>query len=218
MPTLDRVRLLSKLACDPLALGYAAANWTVLLLAGHLRRQGYPVTARTLRRRLHAAGLRWKRPRFVFRRACPARRPEKGALVRAMKTLPAGGRLLVLNETTLRHLPPLRAAWALRGQQAQVRISGTNARRSLFGTVDLRKWSARAQGQPPPAAGRLSPLFAATAPRDGSVRRALAVAGSSRHARGNAMNMSVTLAVYATLCKESGQFLSIPARTSSETS
>ena len=55
-----------------------------------------------------------------------------------MKKLPAGGRLLVLDETTLRHLPPLRAAWALRGQQAQVRISGTNARRSLFGSVDLR--------------------------------------------------------------------------------
>lgn len=42
------------------------------------------------------------------------------------------------DETTLRHLPPLRAAWALRGQQAEVRISGKNARRSLFGTVDLR--------------------------------------------------------------------------------
>ncbi len=55
-----------------------------------------------------------------------------------MKKLPAGGRLLVLDETTLRHLPPLRAAWALRGQQASVRISGTNARRSLFGTLDLR--------------------------------------------------------------------------------
>ena len=44
----------------------------------------------------------------------------------------------ILDETTLRHLPPLRAAWALRGQQAEVRISGKNARRSLFGTVDLR--------------------------------------------------------------------------------
>ena len=58
--------------------------------------------------------------------------------MRALKALPAGGRLLVLDETTLRHLPPLRAAWALRGQQAEVRISGTNARRSLFGTLDLR--------------------------------------------------------------------------------
>ena len=55
-----------------------------------------------------------------------------------MKALPAGGRLLVLDETTLRHLPPLRAAWALRGQQAAVRISGKNARCSLFGSLDLR--------------------------------------------------------------------------------
>ncbi len=55
-----------------------------------------------------------------------------------MKRLPAGGRLLVLDETTPRHLPPLRAAWALRGQQATVRISGKNTRRSLFGTLDLR--------------------------------------------------------------------------------
>ena len=58
--------------------------------------------------------------------------------MRALKTLPAGGRLLALDETTLRHLPPLRAAWALRGKQAEVRISGKNARRSLFGTIDLR--------------------------------------------------------------------------------
>jgi transposase len=55
-----------------------------------------------------------------------------------MKSLPAGGRLLAMDETTLRHLPPLRAAWALRGEQASVPISGKNARRSLFGTIDLR--------------------------------------------------------------------------------
>ena len=71
-------------------------------------------------------------------RACPAPRPEKRALGRAIKRLPIGGRWLVLDETTLRHLPPLRAAWASRGRQAQVRISGTTARRSLLGTADLR--------------------------------------------------------------------------------
>ena len=65
-PALDRARLLSELAKDPLSLGYAATNWTVPLLAAHLQRQGHSITARTLRRRLHAAGLRWKRPRFVF--------------------------------------------------------------------------------------------------------------------------------------------------------
>jgi transposase len=54
-----------------------------------------------------------------------------------LKQLPAGGRLLALDETILRHLPPLRAAWALRGQQAEVSIGGQNARRTLFATVDL---------------------------------------------------------------------------------
>ena len=66
-----------------------------------------------------------------------------------MKKLPAGGRVLALEETTLRHLPPRRAAWALQGRQAAVRISGQNARRTLFATVDLRNgrrvlmWSTR---------------------------------------------------------------------------
>lgn len=57
--------------------------------------------------------------------------------MRALKHLPAGGRLLVVDETTLRFLPPLRAAWALCGEQAEVRISGENASCSLFGALDL---------------------------------------------------------------------------------
>ena len=77
-PALDRARLLDEGALDPLALGYAATNWTVPLLAAHLRRQGYPVSARTLRRRLHAAGLRWKRPRFVFAEPAPHVAQKKG--------------------------------------------------------------------------------------------------------------------------------------------
>jgi transposase len=45
--------------------------------------------------------------------------------------------LLVIDETTLRLLPPLRAAWALRGQQAQVPISGRNDQRVLFGALNV---------------------------------------------------------------------------------
>jgi transposase len=70
-------RLLDELSQDPLALGYAAANWTVPLLARHLQKQWQiAISPRTLRRRLHAAGLRWKRPRYVF--AAPAEHlPQK---------------------------------------------------------------------------------------------------------------------------------------------
>ena len=39
VPALDRARLLAELAKDPLALGYAASNWTVPLLATHLRQR-----------------------------------------------------------------------------------------------------------------------------------------------------------------------------------
>ena len=50
----------------------------------------------------------------------------------------SGAVLLAEDETTLRHLPPLRAAWAPRGHQAEVPISGHNAQRTLFGALNVR--------------------------------------------------------------------------------
>src|SRR5207302_10337997 len=41
-------------------------------------------------------------------------------------------------ETDLRLCPPLRCGWALRGQPAPVPISGGNAKRVLFGALNLR--------------------------------------------------------------------------------
>ena len=60
-------RILEELRRDPLSLGYSTQVWTVALLARHLsERCGCVVTERTLRRRMRAAGLRWKRPRYVL--------------------------------------------------------------------------------------------------------------------------------------------------------
>jgi len=42
------------------------------------------------------------------------------------------------DETILRLFPVLRRAWSLRGQQAQVPITGRNAKRVLFATINLR--------------------------------------------------------------------------------
>ena len=65
-------RLLSELRHDPIVLGYTATVWTVALLRRHLRvRCGIRITTRTLRRRLHEAGLRWKRPRHAFAHKAP---------------------------------------------------------------------------------------------------------------------------------------------------
>jgi transposase len=52
--------------------------------------------------------------------------------------MPPGAVLLFEDETVLRLLPVLRRAWALRGEQAKIGITGRNAKRVLFGTITLR--------------------------------------------------------------------------------
>jgi hypothetical protein len=46
--------------------------------------------------------------------------------------------LLATDWTLLRLFPPLRAAWARAGEQAAVEVSGRNAKRVLFGAINLR--------------------------------------------------------------------------------
>ena len=46
--------------------------------------------------------------------------------------------LLGEDETVLRLFPVLRRAWALRGAQAHVALTGCNAKRVLFGAINLR--------------------------------------------------------------------------------
>jgi len=52
--------------------------------------------------------------------------------------MPEGAVLLMEDETILRLFPVLRRAWSLRGQQAEVPITGRNAKRVLFATINLR--------------------------------------------------------------------------------
>jgi len=52
--------------------------------------------------------------------------------------MPAGAVLLMEDETLLRLFPVLRRAWSLRGRQAEVPITGRNAKRVLFATINLR--------------------------------------------------------------------------------
>lgn len=52
--------------------------------------------------------------------------------------MPAQAVLLFEDETVLRLFPVLRRAWALRGEQAKIGITGRNAKRVLFGTINPR--------------------------------------------------------------------------------
>ncbi len=83
-------------------------------------------------------GLRCKRPRYVYSEKEPHLRAEKGAIVRQLKLMPAGAVLLMEDETLLRLFPVLRRAWSLRGEQAKVPVTGRNAKRVLFATINLR--------------------------------------------------------------------------------
>ena len=72
-PGRPRLRLLTErrlrrvLATDPRTWGYYAATWTAPLLAAYCaERFRCAVSPRTLRRRLHALGYRWKRPRYRY--------------------------------------------------------------------------------------------------------------------------------------------------------
>jgi transposase len=74
-------RIVREFRRDPLRLGYKTTGWTVALLAEHLgSKHGCPISARTLRRRMHELGLRWKRPRYVYADKDPHRAQKKGGL------------------------------------------------------------------------------------------------------------------------------------------
>jgi transposase len=85
-PVITTARIRKELRRDPLALGYMSTEWTVPLLAGHLRRRyRCALKARTLRRRLKAMGLAWKRPRYVYHPADPHRAQKKGRWFAALE-------------------------------------------------------------------------------------------------------------------------------------
>jgi len=74
-------------------------------------------------------GMSWRRIRSVR---------KKRRIRRRIRQLPRGCVLLVEDETDLLLFPPLRANWGRRGQAARVLISGRNARRVVFGAINLR--------------------------------------------------------------------------------
>jgi transposase len=79
-PRLTPRCLAAALARDPRGCGYRATSWTIPLLLHYLRqRHGVTVSDRTLRRRLHEVGYRWKRPRYVYAGRAAHLAQKKGA-------------------------------------------------------------------------------------------------------------------------------------------
>src|SRR3954464_3377786 len=63
---------------------------------------------------------------------------KKSRIRRQIRALPPRSVVLAQDETDLLLFPPLRAAWSKRGEVAKVWLSGRNARRVIFGAINLR--------------------------------------------------------------------------------
>jgi transposase len=124
---------------SPDELGYMAVNWTVPLLREHIEKQwGQKPSDQELRRQLAHHGYVWKRPRHELPESKSPRVKRRLRLIRKkVRLLPEGCAVLFEDETDLLLFPPLRAGWFLRGKPATVPISGENAKRVIFGTIDV---------------------------------------------------------------------------------
>jgi hypothetical protein len=116
--------------------GYQSTAWTIPLLRSHLAHWGLTgFCDATLRRQLHALGYVWRRPRYVL--APDPRRAAKMRRIRQyIKGLGPRDVILFEDETDLLLFPPLRACWARRGEDAEVLLSGSNAKRVIFGALN----------------------------------------------------------------------------------
>jgi transposase len=123
----------------PDELGYLAVNWTIPLLREHIEKEwGQRPSEEQVRRELRRLNYVWKRPGLDLRGAKSPRVRRRLRLIRKkVRALPAGCAKLFEDETDLLLFPPLRAGWFERGKQTKVSISGWNAKRTVFGTIDV---------------------------------------------------------------------------------
>jgi len=110
----------------------------VALLVHHLReRFRIKVSAATLRQALKRAGFRWTRPKLVLpRRRDPQAEEKRAKLAQAVADPDAT--VLAEDECDMHLLPVLRAMWQRVGQQLHILTPGQNAKRAVFGALNLR--------------------------------------------------------------------------------
>jgi hypothetical protein len=129
--------LRAAVAKPPAPWGYRNLEWTVSLLQQHLERwDGRHWSDATSRRQLDRLGQVWKRPRYVLI-PDPHRARKMRRICKQVKELGPRTALLFEDETDLLRCPPWRAGGAKRGRSAEVPGSGRNARRVVFGAIQV---------------------------------------------------------------------------------
>jgi transposase len=127
------------LECSPARFGFVRSRWTCEAVAVLLREDhGIRVSRETVRRRLRAHDLVWRRPRPVLGPKDPAYAVKLGkirALLRGL--LPTEGAVF-MDEVDVNTNPKIGSMWMTRGDQAEVVTPGTNEKRYLAGSLDWR--------------------------------------------------------------------------------
>lgn len=124
---------------SPLDEGYEFTTWTTPLLRSHLKeRMGIEVSDDTVRRALDRLEFVWRRPRWHVESEDPAFEERMAAVEEALAEAEGSDGVTVLfeDETDVRRLPPLRAMWMRRGEQARVPVPSGNAKFALYGVLD----------------------------------------------------------------------------------
>lgn len=124
---------------SPLEEGYDFTTWTAPLLGSHLKeKMGIEVSDDTVRRALHRLEFAWRRPRWHVESEDPAFEERMEVIERALNAAEASEDITVLfeDETDVRRLPPLRAMWMRRGEQAPVPVPSSSAKFALYGVLD----------------------------------------------------------------------------------
>jgi len=123
---------------SPPTFGYLSACWTVALLLGHLWTHfRIAVSATRVRQALRRAGFRWRRPKLAPARRADPQADAKHAKLAAILADPDAS-VLAEDESDVQLLPLLRAMWQRVGQQSRIPTPGQNAKRGVFGALNLR--------------------------------------------------------------------------------
>jgi len=168
---------------SPDALGYMAVNWSIPLLREHIEREsgGRPSDA-TVRRLLHRLSYVWKRPRHTLQDTkSPRVKRRLRVLRKKVRDLPAGCVKLIEDETDLLLFPLLRAGWFLRGKAAHVPISGENAKRTVFGAINVETGRRLFVAREGACAADFQVLLRVIRERYGKKKVAVLLDGASRH-------------------------------------
>ena len=187
--------------------GYRAVSWTVPLLRDHIEKQwGQRPSGEQVRQQLHQLDYVWKRPRHALRESKSPRVLRRlRAIRKRVKNLPDGCARLFEDETDLLLFPPLRAGWFLRGKPAQVPISGENAKRTVFGTLDVDSGHRILVSRDGACAVDFQALLRLIRQWYGSRRVAVLLDGASRHSAQESEGLAAELHI---------ELIRLPARSS----